>query len=159
MNISLVRLLVALGHINPAIWDAIIPHGPAHISISSKGAEVALNPQPLPPLELASVKVANQIAQAAIAAEAAGNDSGPAIVSRAIDDWCGNSPHHFPIPWPGPWPFPWAPHRGDAELDAEASQTIGALTLASVASRMADGDVRNALADGAEQLLQAAVGK
>jgi hypothetical protein len=159
MNIDLIRLLVSLGKINPAIWDAIIPHGPvlSVISKSSPGSEVELNPQPLPPkekLQLASAWVAKEIARAAIAAEAAGSDGASTIVSRAIDDWCGTPSGHLPIPWPGPWPYPWTIDETDGKVDVSASRVVGALTLASVASRMADGEAQSALAKGAEQLLE-----
>jgi hypothetical protein len=160
MSHSLLRLLLALGRINPAIWDAIIPHGPvlASFSKASPGSQVELNPQPIPPgheLELASAKMANQIAHAAIAAEAAGNEGATRIVSRAVEEWCGTPPGHRPIPWPGPWPFPWTTGPRDPELDPHASQIVGALTLASVASRMSEGAVQTALAEGAEKLLEA----
>jgi hypothetical protein len=160
MQSSLLHFLVALGRINPAIWDAIIPHGPvlSAASKASPGSEVELNPQPLPPLELASVKVANQIASAAIAAEAAGNDGAAGIVTRAVEEWCGTPPHHLPIPWPGPWPFPWMSGPSDAELNAETSQIVGALTFASLAARMPEGGVQSALAEGAEKLLGAGLG-
>jgi hypothetical protein len=38
-----------------------------------------------------------------------------------------------------------------------ATRTVGALTLASVASRLPEGEVRNALAKGSEQLLEKAL--
>ncbi len=151
---SIVRLLAVLGKINPAVWDAIIPHGP----LLSLGSEVELNPQPLPPkheLLLASAAVAHDIAFAAVSAEAAGTDASR-LVARAIDDWCGTRPPHIPIPWPGPWPFPWPPEpEPHPDWDIGASRVVGALSLASVASRLEDGDARDALAKGAEQLLEA----
>ena len=119
--------LSVLARINPAIFDVIFPHGPvlAH-AFASRLSEVALNPQPLPPeppperLQRASALVAHNIAFAAIAAEAAGQDGGVRIVNSAIDDWCGNGRPPIPIPWPGPWPFAFAlgcraqgPRRGD----------------------------------------------
>jgi hypothetical protein len=157
VNFNFIRLVIKLGHINPAIWDAIIPHGPP-IAIASAAAD--LNPQPLPPaakLQLASAEVAKEIAQAAIAAGAADNsEAAAAIVSRAIDDWCGNSPKLFPFPWPGKWPFPWPPDpEEEFKPDIGTSRVIGALTLASVAARMAEGEVREVLGKGAEQLLEA----
>jgi hypothetical protein len=160
---SIVRLLAVLGKVNPAVWDAIIPHGPiqAHTHAFrsfSKGSEVELNPQPLPPKELllfASAAVAHDIAFAAVSAEAAGNDSAR-LVSRAIDDWCGTRPPHIPIPWPGPWPFPWPPEpEPHPDWDIGASRVVGALALASVASRLEAGEAYDALSKGAEQLLEA----
>ena len=150
---NLVRLLAALGKINPAVWDVIIPHGPA---VSLRAAQVELNPQPLPPKQailFASAAVAHDIAFAAISAEAAGSGAAASIVSRAVDDWCGTRPPHFPFPWPGPWPWPEPePHP---DWDIGASRVVGALTLASVASRLGEGEALDALAKGAEQLLDA----
>lgn len=162
MQIDLVRLLALLGRIDPAVWDFIIPHGPVQGALSgavSRSSEVELNPQPLPPKEallFASATVAQDIAFAAVAAEAAGTDAAARIVERAVDDWCGTGRPRLPIPWPGPWPFPWPPEpEPHPEWDIGASQVVGALSLASVASRMADGEARDALSKGAEQLLQA----
>jgi hypothetical protein len=157
---SLVELLAVLGRINPAIWDWIVPMGP--IQRMSKAAQVELNPQPIPPgheLLVASAMVANQIAEAAIAAQAMGVKNGASLVLRAVDDWCGTGRPQLPIPWPRPWPFPWAPLPGPGpdpgpDPDIAASRVVGALTLASVASRLADGPTRDALSKGAEQLLE-----
>ena len=147
---NIVRLLAVLGRINPAVWDAIIPHGPVGPQ------RVALNPQPLPPKEAllrASAEVAHDIASAAVFTEAAGGE--PArLVSQAIDDWCGTRPR--PFPWPHPFPFPWPPEpEPHPDWDIGASRVVGALALAQVASRMEDGAARDALAKGAEQLLDA----
>ena len=151
---NIVRLLAVLGKINPAVWDVIVPHGP----VGPAGAHVQLNPQPLPPKEqllVASAEVAHDIALAAVAAQAAGADSAR-LVSDAIDDWCGTRPPHIPIPWPSPWPFPWPPEpEPHPEWDIDAARVVGALALASVASRMEAGDARDALGKAAEQLLDA----
>ena len=163
MNVDLVRLLTVMGRINPAIWDVIVPMGPRYatsLSAVSKAAEVELNPQPIPPgkqLQFAAARVANEIAYAAVAAEAAGMEEGAAgIVSRAVDDWCGTKPH--PFPWPGPWPLPWPINDPDPHpWDVATMRAVGALTLASVASRAGQGEAREALGRGAEQLLEAAL--
>ena len=140
---DIVRLLAVLGRINPAVWDAVFPHGPV-----GPAGRVALNPQPLPPKEAmlrASADVAHDIASAAVFAEAAGGEPGR-LVSQVIDDWCGTKPRPFPWP-PEPEPHP--------DWDIGASRVVGALTLAQVASRMEEGPARDALAKGAEQLLDA----
>jgi hypothetical protein len=163
---NIVRLLAVLGKINPAVWDAIIPHGPVqHRSVVRSlrpGAElVALNPQPLPPAEsflVESAAVAHDIAYAAISAQAAGTDAVSRIVGEAIDEWCGTHPR--PIPWPRPWPFPWPPEpEPHPDWDVGASRVVGALSLASVAARLDDGPARDALAKGAEQLLEVGLGR
>ena len=163
MSYTLVRLLAALGKLPPSAWDAIFPHGPigryaGHVA--SRAEQVELNPQPLPPKEVVfeAAAVARDVAYAAIAAEAAGADGvSRRIVSSAVDDWCGTGPH--PFPWPKGWPFPWPPN-GDPEPDWDVSavQVVGALSLASVASRLADGETRKALSEGAERLLEAGLG-
>jgi hypothetical protein len=43
-------------------------------------------------------------------------------------------------------------------MDVAASRVIGALTLASYASRLAEGPARDAIASGAEKLLDAGLG-
>jgi hypothetical protein len=124
----------------------------------SKASEVELNPQPLPPKEallFASAAVAQDIALAAVAAEAAGTEGAARIVERAVDDWCGTPHSRFPIPWPSPWPVPWPPEpEPHPEWDVGASRVVGALSLASVASRLGEGEARDALSKGAEQLLE-----
>jgi hypothetical protein len=163
MNISLVQLLASMGRINPAIWDVIVPMGPERaLSALSPAAEVELNPQPIPPgheLQFAAARVANQIALAAVAADAAGMSEGAAqIVSQAVDDFCGTPHGDGPIPWPGPWPIPW--HLQDPDPHPwviASSRLVAALTLASVASRVAEGEVRETLGKGAERLLESAL--
>jgi hypothetical protein len=163
---SIVRLLAVLGRINPAIWDWIVPMGPireGRIAGFSVADEVALNPQPIPPgheLLVGSALVAHQIANAAIAAEAAGEKAAGRIVARAVDDWCGTKPRPWPIPWPGPWPFPWPGPDPDPDpvWNVAHSRVVGALTLAAVASRLAEGPARTALSEGAEKLLETGLG-
>jgi len=45
--------------------------------------------------------------------------------------------------------------RNPTRIRALSAKTLGALSLASVASRLEDGDARDALSKGAEQLLEA----
>jgi hypothetical protein len=160
-----VSFVSILGRLNPAIYDVIFPHGPIVFTRVAAGlhdrvSAVALNPQPLPPreqLQLAAVHVARDLAFAALAAEAAGHGGGARGIASAIDDWCGNGRPPRPIPWPGPWPLPWPfdtePHK---EWDVQASQVAGALSLAAIAARLGPGEIRDALAKGADQLLDAA---
>jgi hypothetical protein len=152
-----------MGRINPAIWDVIVPMGPETVfSALSPGVEVELNPQPLPPraeLQFAAARVANEIALAAVAAEAGGSsEAAEQIVARAVDDWCGTPSGRHPIPWPGPWPLPW--HLQDPDPHpwmVATAQLVGALTLASVGARIAEGAAREALGHGAERLLETAL--
>jgi hypothetical protein len=164
MNVDLLRLLTVFGRINPTIWDVIVPMGPRYfesVAEMSPGSAVELNPQPIPPghqIQLASARAAHEIGLAAVAAEAAGTDEGAArLVSRAVDDWCGTPPGHIPIPWPRDWPIPLTPDLDPQPLDIAAMRTVAAMTFASIASRIADGEAHEALAEGAEHLLDAAL--
>src|SRR5438034_11802987 len=108
-----------MGRINPRIFD-VIPRGPQDaFRTLSPGETVELNPQPIPPgvqMQFAAARVAHEIALAAIAAEAAGNDeAAERIVARAVDDFCGTRSGHRPIPWPDPWPFPTDLHTPDPQ--------------------------------------------
>ena len=163
MNISLVQLLASMGRINPAIWDVIVPMGPEkRFSASSLASEVELNPQPFPPgqeLQFAAARVAKEIALAAIAADAAGeSEEAQRIVGQAVDDWCGTPTGHRHFPWPTPWPLPW--HLQDPDphpWSVETARVVGALTLASIASRMTEGGAQEALEHGAERLMDVAL--
>src|SRR5262245_35408317 len=158
------RLLSLLGRINPAIFDFIFPHGPVgpH-AFGSRSSEAALNPQPLPPepppdrLQRESALVAQNIAFAAIAAEASGQDGGVRMIHSAIDDWCGNGRPPIPIPWPGPWPFAFALDAVPKDLDVATSRLVGALSFAAVAQRIGSGKVREALSAGADKLMEASL--
>jgi hypothetical protein len=127
---------------------------------SSAASQVELNPQPIPPgreLVRASAAVAHDIAFAVVAADATGADSASGIVSRAVDGWCGTPHPRGPMPWPSPWPLPPSLGPHIAPGDIRASRVVGALTFASVASRLAAGTSRDALSEGAERLLEAGV--
>ena len=158
------QLLSVLARLNPAIFDFIFPHGPVQShGFASRINEVALNPQPLPPepppdrLQRVSALIAHNIAFAAIAMEAAGQDGGARMISSAIDDWCGNGRPPIPIPWPGPWPFAFDLAAAPKELDVAASRLVAALSFAAVASRMGSGKLREALSAGADKLLEASL--
>jgi hypothetical protein len=157
-------LLSVLGKINPAIFDYIFPHGPVvGRGWASRISEVALNPQPLPPepppdrLQRVSALLAQNIAFAAIAAEASGQGGGARMIFSAIDDWCGNGRPPIPIPWPGPWPFAFALDDLPKDLDVASSRLVGALSFAAVAQRMGPGEVQEALSAGADKLLEASL--
>jgi hypothetical protein len=99
------KLLAIIGRRLPAIYD-VIPRGP-----QGRLAEIALNPQSLPPHELG----------AAIAAEFIRNvwtadrfNLDPGVAFKDLDDWCPTKPKRLklpvwwwpPIPIPDPEPHP-----------------------------------------------------
>ena len=95
------KLLAIIGKRIPAIYD-VIPHGPQW-----RLAQVALNPQPLPPHELGAA-IADEFVRYAWGAERGGLDM-KALLSD-LDDWCPTRPKLPKLPpwWP-PIPEP-EPH-------------------------------------------------
>ena len=88
------KLLAIIGKRIPAIYD-VIPRGP-----QGRLAQIALNPQPLPPHELGAA-IADEFVRSAWSAERGGLDS-KALMSD-LDDWCPTRPK---IPKLPPW---WPP--------------------------------------------------
>jgi hypothetical protein len=165
VNIDLLEFVNRMGRIHPEIYD-IIPRGPQRdgrvFSALSPGEAVELNPQPIPPgvqMQFAAARVFHEIALAAVAAEAAGNDeAAERIVTRAVDDICGTPPRHRPIPWPNSWPFPTDVYVPDPiPWLVDTVRLVAALTLASVGAQVAEGAAREALEHGAERVMEAAL--
>jgi hypothetical protein len=100
------RLLTIIGRRLPAIYD-VIPHGPLGRLVQSRYSEVALNPQPLPPHELAGA-IAAEFIHTAWLADRFGLDMG--AVFEDLEEWCPTvpKPPKLPPSWP-PIPEP-EPH-------------------------------------------------
>jgi hypothetical protein len=100
LSISL-KLLAIIGRRIPAVYD-VIPRGP-----QGRLAEVALNPQPLPPQELGAA-IATEFARSVWMADRFGLD--PGLAFKDLDDWCPTRPRLPKLPWwppvPGPDPEP-----------------------------------------------------
>ncbi|SFR72727.1 hypothetical protein SAMN05428970_1417 [Agromyces sp. CF514] len=145
-----VDILINLGRIPPAAWDAIIPH--THLPAGAFRARfdaVALNPQPLPPVaEVAfgAAEAASHIASLAIDAEVRG-ESASGFVTEFIDDWCGT-------PWPRKWPGP-RPRPQWTDLDVSVGRTVGAMVFANLGARLGDSELGKAFTEGAEKLAEA----
>jgi hypothetical protein len=153
------RLLALIGSIPPEAWDAIIPHGPRRQLAGGHGDVdwAVLNPQPLPPREAfltAAAHLAQEVVRGAVTVEMQGG-SASGLISELIDEWCGTLwPRRWPWPWPGPRP------DGDPEpepRDVQTARVVGAVVFASMASRLADGDLKEAMAKGADRLAEAAL--
>ncbi|MGZ4278709.1 MAG: hypothetical protein ACXVVU_18815 [Solirubrobacteraceae bacterium] len=163
---SSAQLLTILARLHPTLWEVLHPHvpvlvlGPSAASgPNGHGAEVELNPQPVPPgveLRLAVQRTATAIADAAIAAQVAGQDAG-GVLQDAGDDFC-QTPHRK-IPWPRHWPHPWPdePYPIDPELAAPAVQVEAALVFQSYAAGIADERLASAFAGIADRLIGAAL--
>ena len=141
---------------HPEIWDAV---GGGH----SLGAEVALNPQPLPPrfaflLSVAQTVISRVelIQEIADATRREGEQQGIIIVSgyfaRFVDDWCGND---FRLKYPFPWP---RPNWFAKELDG-----IDLVVMATQFEQAAKGtfsqDLRQNLADASAKFVQAGLSR
>lgn len=137
------------------------PHGPV---ISMSFDEVALKPQPLPPLGdpivAGAAAMSRRVAQLAIESHVRGER--PDWVAEVIDDWCGTPwPRKWPWPGPasGPHPDPWhevfGPHPEPWQV--ALGRGVGAVAFASVAARLGDEELQAVFFRGAEQLAEAAV--
>ncbi len=149
-----VELLASIGRIPPQAWDAIIP---MWTGANSRIDQVALNPQPLPPVEAFAVSaaaMAHTVARVALEDQVRGAESS-AFLDEMIDDWCGT-------PWPRKFPWPWPGPRGDRgegpdQQMIELGRISGAIVLASYGTRMAGSKLGEAMIAGAERLAEASV--
>ena len=144
---SSAQLLTVLARLHPTLWELLHPHVPVLVferSAASRpnghGAEVELNPQPIPPgvqLRLAVQRTATAIADAALAAPVAGDDAGELQQEAGADIW--QTPHGK-IPWPRRWPHPWPgePYPIEPALATPAVQAQAALVFQSYAAGIAE---------------------
>jgi len=141
---------------HPEIWDAI-GGGPGF------GAEVALNPQPLPPrfaflgaLARAVISRAEMLQEVADATRREGEQQGIIIVggyvSRFVDDFCGTG-FKFRWPFPGPRPNWFAGEVDGIDLVVLAVQFDGA------AGETFNPELRQSLADASAKMAEAGLSK
>lgn len=141
---------------HPEIWDAI---GGGH----SFGAEVELNPQPLPPRFAFLVSVAQTvisraelIQEIADATRREGEQHGIIIVggylARFVDDFCGNG-FRLKYPFPGP-----RPHWFAKELDG-VDLVVMATQFEQAAKETFSQDLRQNLADASAKFAEAGLSK
>ncbi|MEP6851633.1 MAG: hypothetical protein ABJA87_03100 [bacterium] len=153
-TISASSLLALLGRIHPEAWDFINPYGPILRSSrgASRGEEVALNPQPIPPgvaLHVGAAEMAHQLARMAVEANVRGESTD--FLEGFIDDWCAT-------PWPRKWPWPApGPRKPDPSSEIQAARLIGSIVFASIGSRLPDEDLGAIFSKGAERLAEAAI--
>lgn len=140
----------------PAIWDVI----GGNFSI---GAEVALNPQPLPPIFAFLVSLAQTvisraelIQEIADATRPEGEQQGIIIVggyiARFVDDICGND---FRFKWPFPWPRP----NWFAEEVAGIDLMVMAAQFDQAAKETFNRELRQSLADASTKLAEVGLTK
>lgn len=152
-------LLSLIARIHPAVWDLIDLQGPL---VRERLSAVALNPQPLPPAPqpdkflLEAGIMATRFTRLAVEADVRGEASSP-FLRELVDDWCTT-------PWPRKWPWPWPGPREEEGTHPEqpwqinAARLVGAVVLASYASRLGEGELSGTLAEGAERLAETALG-
>lgn len=141
------KSLAKLGLIPPEAWDAVIPHGHLLARVGGHDA-VALNPQPIPPLE---ARTGADLMRGVLLTSiiiVGGKDGGARALLEEVDDWCGTG-------WPRRWPWP-TPPKGwdDGQVFAAAAVTAAGLA----AQYDHDADMQKALGKAAEMLMDRAAG-
>ncbi|MEA2595551.1 MAG: hypothetical protein QOF01_2020 [Thermomicrobiales bacterium] len=161
-----IQLLRIIARHRPELWDLIHPHEPVLAGRSRLGAlgrlaQVALNPQPLPPgeeLVAAARYTARAVAEAAITAHATGQDA-RRMLFEVVDDWCPPRPTPK-IPWPKKWPIPWPPGEPypiDPELVVPSMQAEAGLVFQAFAYGIADEELSASLSEVSDRLIDAAL--
>ncbi len=158
------RLLRMLANLHPELWEIIHPHEPALAAAIGRlrpGVRVGLNPQPLPPKELAASVLSTVTAIAGAAAVAQYLDRDPAAILADVgDDWCPTRPQPK-IPWPRRFPVPWPPGPDPDPREIEgltaAIQAQAALAFQAFADTVADERLAAGFADLSERLAQASI--
>lgn len=135
------KLVDLIGRRIPQIYDVFPPQG-----LHSRLDAVALNPQPLPPLELGAA-LAREFTRSAWAIERAGGR--PETMMEVLDDWCGTGPRRIKIKLPPWWPDP----RPGFEIDGE---DIAELHLG-FAAQLSAGVPRSS--DAVARTLESAIGR
>lgn len=142
--------------IPPAAWDALIPKSFREVAAARgiiivvggqmEGDVVALNPQPIPPVELEiGASLATEVIRGAVAGAGTDGQEGAAkLLSYDIDDWCRTG---WPIKLPTPKP----------KLDDRLVLLGGALAVAEIAAGY-EGTMAEALGAAIDQLVDTALG-
>lgn len=151
---DMVKLLRILARHDPILWEAIAPHVP-------KVWQIASSQDPIPPklhvervLVLEVRETARLVAEAALAAAAAGQtDAAQQMVQDVDDDWCGTR-------WPRRWPKPGPRAEEYLRESAEAWQVVtaaGALAFRAYAAAIDDEKLAAVFGDAADHLANAAL--
>lgn len=129
------------------IWE-LVGGGPQ--GLSARFAHVALNPQPLPPVDAGRLLLT--VMARGIIVVGGRDESAHRAFLEDIDDWCGTGwPRRWPKPQPGPFPDP------RQELDPSVLLG-GALAAAELAARYPAGELQDLFGRAAEQLTEVALG-
>ena len=140
-------------HLNPKVWE-VVGGGPLGLHTA---ATAALNPQPLPPVDIgqrrrtpvSSTAIGyGQLALMALTAIGQG-EGGSRTFLADIDDWCGTG-------WPRRWP--WPPPKGNGGEDLVSLQLGAGIAAAHLAAGYEDGELRETFESAANRLFDAALG-
>lgn len=136
-----------LAHVDDGIWE-LVGGGPQ--GLRHRGDLVALNPQPLPPIEAGRLLL-QVMARGIIVIGGRDADAREAFLAD-IEDWCGTGwPRHWPRP-PQPAPYP------DPHDHVQPSELLGgALAAAELAASYPEGELQDLFAEAADQLTDAAL--
>ncbi|MFC7490439.1 MULTISPECIES: hypothetical protein [unclassified Knoellia] len=137
-----------LAHFDDRIWE-LAGGGPR--GLRDRISPVALNPQPLPPVDAGRLLL-QVMARGIIVIGGRDGDAREAFMAD-IEDWCGTG-------WPRRWPQPSPPAR-DAHLREQAiPETLlgGALAAAELSASYREGEMQDFFAKVADQLTDAALG-
>jgi len=139
--------LELLARFDDRIWE-LVGGGPQ--GLRQRFDLVALNPQPLPPIEAGRLLL-QVMARGIIIVGGRDADAREAFLAD-VDDWCGTGwPRHWPRPpQPGPHPDP-REHLTPSELLG------GALAAAELAASYPEGELQDLFAEAADQLTDAAL--
>lgn len=140
-----------LAHLNSRLWE-VVGGGPLGLHL---GGIAALNPQPLPPVDIgqrrgvsATAVGYGQLATMAVAAIGQG-ERGAETFLADIEDWCGTG-------WPRRWP--WPPPKGVDRDDLVSLQLGAGVAAAQIAAGYEAGTMRETFENAANQLFDAALG-
>ncbi|GGB78491.1 hypothetical protein N798_16860 [Knoellia flava TL1] len=136
-----------LALLDDRVWEVV---GGGPLGLRSRADLVALNPQPLPPVD--SGRLLLQLMARGIIV-VGGRDPGAREAFLAeIDDWCGTG-------WPKNWPRPPQPGPDpDLRRGVVPSALLGgALAAAEIAASYPEGELQDLFAKAADQLTEAAL--
>jgi hypothetical protein len=172
-------LITIIAQHNVWLYELLFPHVPkqlfervalhSHAGFHRGGGERELNPQPLPPVAIATLSghaMGRRLADLALGINAQGGD-GFSVLAREIEGWCGTGPRKFK--WPKGWPFPppepdphpnWDLGSGGPPPTPWLDRQIllgGAIALMQTAAGFPDGDLQEGFAKQADVLIDTAM--
>ncbi|WP_420114217.1 hypothetical protein [Pseudactinotalea sp.] len=139
-------------HINPKVWEVV---GGGPLGLNTAGI-AALNPQPLPPVDIGQQRRTavsytaigyGQLAMMAMAAIGQG-EGGTRSFMIDIDDWCGTG-------WPRKWP--WPPPKSLGRDDLASLQLGAGIAAAHLAAGYEGGPMQELFEAAATQLFDTAI--